>query len=379
MYLRHLKLTNFRNYRSGEADLSPGINIVIGDNGAGKTNLLEAAQYGLCGRSFRTTREAEMIGEGSDFFRLEVEVESGGVRRPRAVSFGRGGTRIDSGGGPRWLPPGSVLSFSPDDLQLIKGPPAARRRFLDDAMTRRRPARHQLTTDYQKVLSQRNSFLQRARAGLVPLAEITPWDRQLAALALKIHKERRRYCENLSPLFGCAYEEISGDGAEGRARVAYRSQLDDCLAENDPEAFLLAALSEAWQRDMEKLSTSVGTHRDDVEFLLEGRSLKPYGSQGEQRTAVLALLLASRRLGRDDGGPQPLLLLDDVMSELDPERRRRLMGALGAAGDPNGLAPGQVIVTAADRSLFGDEETAASAVLEVREGVLEEARTGTGA
>lgn len=369
MQLKRLKLTSFRNYSSAEVDFQPGITLILGGNGAGKTSLLEAAQYSVCGRSFRTSRDGELVRMGEGWFRIEAEILSRGLRTQRTVGFEPGtGVRVNSDGGPQWLAPASVLCFSPDDLELIKGPPAARRRFMDEAISRRSVSRHRLMLDYAKVLAQRNVFLKRARAGLVPLTGITPWDRQLTQLALQIYAARKEHLVRVSPLFGQAYREISSAILD--AEIAYRSQLEAFHSDVDPEAAMLAALAESWQSDMERLSTGLGIHRDDVEFLLEDKNLRSYGSQGEQRTAVLALLIASWRLDNESGRSRPLLLLDDVMSELDPERRRRLMKIMGAprANDAGADTPeGQVIITAADRSLFTDEELAAAAVIMVRD------------
>ncbi|MFA5809734.1 MAG: DNA replication and repair protein RecF, partial [Thermoleophilia bacterium] len=337
-----------------------------GDNGAGKSNLLEAVQYTLCGASFRTSRDSEMVAAEAGFFRTEAEVENGSVF-VRAVSLKRGGgARVDSGGGPKWIEPGSVLCFSPDDLQLIKGPPSDRRRFLDDAISKRNQSYRRQVIDYQKTLSQRNSFLQRARAGLVPLADITPWDRQLASLALRIYETRHLQCQSLSPEFESALTEITG--GDEKAHIELISQIEEATGAPDPEAALVDNYRERWSSDLERLSTGVGTHRDDIDFILDGRSLKPFGSQGEQRAAVLALLLAERNLSWRAGDRRPLLLLDDVMSELDPDRRRRLMGALGINGGSPEKAEGQVIITAADTGLFSAGELERSRVIYVSSG-----------
>ncbi len=374
MHLKRLKLNNFRNLQAGYADFPSGVAIIIGENGAGKTNLLEAAQYACCGRSFRTSREHEMVREGSEFFRVEAELERNGNTLLRAVAFEPGqGARVASGGGPQWMPPGSVLCFSPDDLQLIKGAPASRRRFLDDAISRRIPSYRRILLDYQKVLSQRNSFLHRARAGIVQLSDISVWDRQLAALAVKIHSARGEHCRLLEPYFEKAYCEIAGEQAE--LGIVYISQLEGAGSEEEAERRLVLALAEGWSEDLDRLSTSIGTHRDDIEFTLSSRSLKPYGSQGEQRAAVLSLLLADRR----QGGrleEAPLLLLDDVMSELDQDRRRRLMAALSGERETSGRGTVQTIITAADAGLFTGEELDAAHVLEVDGGSIWGARAG---
>lgn len=384
MYLRRLKLRNFRNFRRGAVDLPPGVTIVIGKNGAGKTSLLEAAQFVACGRSFRTSREREMVSEGSSFFRVEAEVawQENALVRTAAYDL-EAGVRVDSGGGAGWLPAGSVLCFSPDDLQLIKGSPAGRRRFLDDTISRRLPSYHRALLDYQKVLAQRNSFLQRAKAGIARLSDISPWDRQLSSLGVKIHAARGEHCRRLAPHFQTAYREIAG-AATGTC-IHYDSQLNELGDGDDLEEKLVLALAARWSADLERLSSGTGVHRDDVDFRLAGRSLKPYGSQGEQRSAVLSLLLADRRLGMETG-ETPLLLLDDVMSELDPDRRRRLLAALVASEDglvagmngtaDTGAGTSQTIITAADTGLFTEDELASAGVVEVENGIIREARVG---
>ncbi len=371
MHLRRIKLKNFRNYASGEALLSPRTNVIIGGNGAGKSNLLEAAQYVCCGRSFRTSRDTEMLGRGQEFMRLEAEVESASGPQTRTVAVERGGApRIDAGGGERWLDEGMFLCFKPDDLQLVKGSPSLRRRFLDGAISRRDSAYGRAVREYQKVLSQRNSFLQRARAGLVELAGIAPWDRQLARLAAPISGARADFCDRLGPRLDGAFRSIAGvSGLTAR----YRSQLLELEGGAGVEEELVARLEENWGGDMERAGTGTGTHRDDVEFILEGKDLRPYGSQGEQRAAVLSLLLAERELSAAEGAEPPVLLLDDVMSELDPERRRRLMRALSPPGG------GQVLITAADRGLFTEEELQMSTVMEVCRGAILESWAGTSA
>ncbi len=362
MLLKKIKLKNFRNYEDSTAGLSPGTNIIIGDNGAGKSNILEAAQFSCCGCSFRTSREAEMIREGQRFFRLETEIEDGGLSLTRHISYeAETGIRVNAGGGPEWLGAGSFLSFSPDDLQLVKGPPAIRRRFLDDAVSRFRPAHHRRILDYQRVLSQRNSFLQRARAGLTRLADIRPWDRQLATLAVRISGARREMCRDMQPHFVDAYNGVTGDGAS--LQVTLVSRVGGPDGEKDPEAALVERMEEEWLKDMERARTGTGSHRDDMDLTLDGRSLRRYGSQGEQRTAVLALLLAGRGLAIASGEKPPVLLLDDVMSELDRERRRRLMAMLRHP-------EGQTLITAADRGLFSDGELEGAAIMEVCRGAV---------
>ena len=369
-----MKVAGFRNYREARVEFPPGVTIIIGGNGAGKTSLLEAACYVIRGSSFRTSCTSDMAAAGTGAFRLDAELEDA-ARYSRSVEMEDGGVRVDAGGGPRWFEPGAVACFSPDDLMLIKGGPSGRRRFIDEALSRKNQSYRREIIDYQKTLSQRNSFLQRARAGLVSLADITPWDRQLAALAVKIHEARRRYCLELTPEFERAVDSILATGAA--AGVRYISQLTEVCHGAEPEAALAARFRENWPHDLEHTATGVGIHRDDIEFTLGGASLKPYGSQGEQRTAVLALLLAERSLTVLAGCNQPLLLLDDVMSELDPGCRRRLMEGLTCENPGDCSERGQVLITAADKGLFTRDELGCSKVVYVIAGSLTEAGTGT--
>lgn len=363
MYLERIRLKNFRICREEDISFSRGISIIAGRNGAGKSSILEAAQYAICGRSFRTSRDAEMVMNGEDFFRLQIEGENEKAVFSRAVSLAPGApARIDSGGGPRWLLPGSVVCFTPDHLQLVKGAPAGRRRFIDEHICRRTPAYRQTMLGYQRVLSQRNSFLQRVRAGRVALSDISPWDQQLAALASEVHGVREEFLTAIEPHYAAALADIAG--SESPAGLSYRSLLSGEMTATDPEEAILAKLREGWAADLERLGSGYGTHRDDVDFMMGDRCLRSYGSQGEQRVAALALLLASRSLACEEGGEPPLTLLDDVMSELDPVRRRRLMTTLKDHG--------QVIITAADRELFTSEEMAGTAVYQAEGGMITE-------
>lgn len=357
MYLKRLEIEGFRNYRQGRVALGPGVSIIVGRNGAGKTSLLEAAQYSICGRSFRTARDNEMVRAGEGFFRLSAALENGGVERCRHVSLRSGQpARVKQGGGPQWEQPGSVLCFTPDDLQLVKGAPAGRRRFVDDAISRRHAAYCKLARDYQKVLSQRNRFLQRARSGNARLADISPWDRQLMSLAFQIFDARAAYCRELSPGFAEACTKISG--ADISASLVYQSQLTDFCDAGNREAAAIRELEQKWSIDLERCTTSIGTHRDDIGFLVDGKSMRVFGSQGEQRSTVLSLLLADASL-HASVATSPLLLLDDVLSELDPERRERLLAAVS-----NGLGS-QVIITAADHNLIPVSGCEAATVLEI--------------
>jgi DNA replication and repair protein RecF len=370
-------MRSFRGYADADEALGPGIVILTGANASGKTSLLEAVLYAACGRSFRTSRESEMIRSGEAGFAVEIELTGGGTVRRRRVSYERGGGASVTGAGTagdtdaRWLASGSILSFSPDDLELVKGSPSVRRRFLDECLTAAGSAYARLIHDYQRVHLQRNAFLKRVRAGRAPIADIAPWDRQMARLSLEIYRQRQSMCLKLSPLFEQALEAITGAAAP--ASLAYRSQLEAFAGEPDPGQAVIDAMAEKWPHDIERVSTSLGIHRDDIDFVIGGRNMRPFGSQGEQRSAVLAVLVARWRIASEGSGEPPVLLLDDVMSELDPDRRRRLMLLLSP---DDGNTAGQIFITAADPGLFSREELSSAQAFWLEGGRIHRAGEG---
>lgn len=360
MRLDYLKIRNFRNLASVELETAPVTTVLVGSNGAGKTNTLEAAHYSLCGRSFRTRRALDMVMEGEGFLRLESQGQLNGARFERRASLAAEGT--EKRGSDIAKEPLPVVCFTPDDLSLVKGAPAQRRSYIDRAIARKHPRHGRTVADFQKALSQRNRFLERARAGLVGLSEISPWDGQVAALSAKVYRERQRFCRDLREPFRRAYRDISGHGLQ--AAVELTSQLA-AFKQDDIEGELLGRLKKRWQTDMGNGTTGIGAHRDDIDFCVNGSSVRTRGSQGEQRLTVLALLLAETDAAAASGGEKPLVMLDDVMSELDPERRQLLINRLEAAG--------QVIITAADRGSMPVCEGEGRALHEVSNGQINRA------
>lgn len=366
MRLQHLKIKNFRNLETAALEVSPGTTVLLGENGAGKTNTLEAIFFALCGKSFRTRKDLEMVMEGKGFLRVEARGRASGSGFERIASLGADGRerRGDTSGSA----PLPVICFTPDDLSLVKGPPAQRRLFIDRVIARRRPQYARTTADFREALSQRNSFLGRARSGLVDLSEIAPWDRQVAALSAKVYGERLGICSRIEEPFRRTYGEISGNGTG--AELVLVSQLSGFDGEDVEEA-LLERLKERWHIDLESGMTGLGAHRDDIDFRICGRSVRSHGSQGEQRSAVLALLLAEVEMTSGSEGEKPLVLLDDVMSELDPDRRQLLTRRLSLAG--------QIIITAADKALVPEEEWGGNVLYEVGGGCIKRTRAAINA
>ena len=338
MRVTRLRVLGFRNLRSQEVELGPRVTLLWGPNGAGKTNLLEALFTGLAGRSFRTRRDREAIAFGESLARVEVDVAGNTEQRTFLWSLARDGER-------RHLVDGSAMSadrtherpalavFLPDRLALVKGPPTVRRSHIDRLTGALWPARADARRRYGRSLAQRNALLGRVRRGFAPADSLDAWDLELAAAGCELAAARRDAVATLAPEFTAAAAEL---GLKGEASLAYAPRSEA----GEPEE-LAAELRERRAADVERGHTGHGPHLDEIQVSLDGRPLRRYGSQGEQRTALLALLFAERRALLEARRAPPLMLLDDVMSELDPDHRELLANRL-AEGD------GQTLITATE-------------------------------
>jgi DNA replication and repair protein RecF len=335
--VHRLHARGFRNLEDAELELADGITLIVGPNGAGKTNLLEALHFGLTGTSWRTANEREMIRFGSPLARVIVGLEEGGERRELVASLARGDgkhRRLDGNRIGSWdqvgRPPAGV--FAPDRLALVKGAPGARRAHLDRFVGALWPARAELGRRFGRALAQRNALLGRVRAGAAPQPALDAWDLELAVEGIALIEARREAVERLAPAFARLAEGLGlGGGAE--LRYAPRSAAEG--AER-----LAGELRERRAGDLERGYTGHGPHLDELEISLEARSLRRYGSQGEQRSALLALLFAEREALLEARRAPPVMLLDDVMSELDAARRQLLAELL--------VGEGQALITATD-------------------------------
>jgi DNA replication and repair protein RecF len=318
-------------------ELEPGIVSVVGANGVGKTNLVESLYFALTGRSFRTSDRRDLIPFGASLARAEATVRDGdGLERQLLASVSRTeGRRHLLDGGPadpatlaRNRPP--VAVFAPDRLSLIKGPPSERRAHLDGFAAARWPARTELRKRYGQALAQRNALLSRLAGGFGDPSQLDVWDAGLAAAAAPLVAARDEAIAELSAPFAAAAAEL---GLEG-ATLEYAPRAAGGVAE------IRAGLEQRREQDIRLGRSSWGPHLDELKVDAEGRSLRRYGSQGQQRASLLALLFAEREALLTARRVIPLLLLDDVMSELDPGRRERLVRRLDDGG--------QALITAAD-------------------------------
>ncbi|MFL5821071.1 MAG: DNA replication/repair protein RecF [Solirubrobacteraceae bacterium] len=339
MRVTRLRLRDFRSYASAELRLGAGITVIQGRNGAGKTNLLEGLYLACTGRSFRTASEREAIRFGATVARVELEAEAGDGAHEISVGLRAGerrhlrvdGTPVERLADVTARPLAGV--FSPDRLALVKGGPALRRAHVDQVVAALRPARADTRRSYARALVQRNALLGRLRAGAAGRDALGAWDAELSIHGVALMGDRREAVEQLAPRFRATAAAI---GLDGEPEVVYRPRSRSTTA-----AELAAELAERLGADLERGFTVHGPHRDDVALLREGRELRTYGSQGQQRLGLLALMLAEREAIALTRGTAPLMLLDDAMSELDLERRSAVVDALGGAG-------GQSVLTTTD-------------------------------
>jgi DNA replication and repair protein RecF len=335
-----------RSLAGVQIELEDGIVSLIGPNGAGKTNLLEALYFALTGRSFRTTDRRELIPFGEQLARAEAVVrDEDGVEHRFLASVSRAeGRRHLLDGNPaepaeltRQRPP--VAVFSPDRLALVKGPPAERRAHLDRYLAARWPSRASLRQRYGQALAQRNALLACLAAGGVG-GDLGVWDAALAEAAAALIAARSEAVAELAPPFAEAADDL---GLVGGGAVEYAPRASGSAAE------IRAGLSERRDADLKLGRTSWGPHLDELKITTADRSLRRYGSQGQQRAALLALLFAEREALLAAHRVAPLLLLDDVMSELDPQRRERLVERLARGGQTLITAAAEESVPAAAR------------------------------
>jgi DNA replication and repair protein RecF len=308
--------------------------LVIGANGVGKTNLLEALHVGSQGFSPRTRADAQLVRLGAPAARVRLSGTESGSLVETQVSLARGEPKRARLNG---APLGAIdelrtrlsaLVFIPDRLAVVKGGPAVRRIYVDRALGRLFPARAELPSQYARTLAQRNEALRRARTGASTLEAVGPWTERTASLGNALDSARAELVALLAPRF-----------AERASALRLQSAV---LAYDAGPPVTREALEARLARDAERGTTGLGPHLRDVSISAEGRDLRSFGSQGEQRTAVLALALAEADVTLERRGSPPLLLLDDVLSELDESRRRALL-----AGLPE---DGQTVVTATSRA-----------------------------
>jgi DNA replication and repair protein RecF len=360
--LRRLRLRNHRNY--AQLDLTPGegVNVFIGANGQGKTNLLEAVAMLALSSSPRARREHELVGPVGPGSRIEAQVETGQMVRELTISLDvldvEGGERtrrtieVDGARRRAFDLPGHfrVVLFWPDDLGLVKAGPELRRRFLNQMLVQVEPGYARALAGLRRVLEQRNNLLKRIAGGEGGEDMLEAWNEELVRTSREIVDARAR-----------ALRELAPEAARCHGRIAAGERLE--VAYKGPPENLAEAVHNSLREDLRKGSTSVGPHRDDLSILLDGHDARSFGSQGQQRTAVVSLKLAEAALIQRRAAERPVLLLDDVLSELDGDRRAALLDEVSSGG--------QVIVTSVEAGPFPPDLIASAMVWQVSEGRIE--------
>jgi DNA replication and repair protein RecF len=339
-------IADFRCYEAARLELPPGMTVIVGQNGQGKTSLLEAIAWGALGRSFRGVPDAALVRTGVDraIVRLGIEEGSGRERLIEAElrAVGRNRVLVDRNPLARnrdLLGALRVTVFAPDDLELVKGGPSHRRTYLDDLLIATAPRYAAVVSEYEKVLRHRNALLRGGMRGPDARATLEVFDEQLVRAGSELVLGRLRLTEQLAPAVDAAYRELAGGADEiAAAYVAEWAEGTPATAEDAISRAVHAALDRLRTREIERGTTLVGPHRDEWQLLVAGLDSRTHASQGEQRTLALALRLAGHRTVTEAIDDEPVLLLDDVFSELDDSRGDALVGK---------LTGGQTLVTTA--------------------------------
>jgi len=373
MLIRTLKTENFRNLLENPPEFQPGINVLFGNNAAGKTNTLEAMYLFATGKSFRTRSEKDFIRHGETFARAQIEYSGIACDRSMSVTYALSGAKavkvmqIEGATVDRvseFIGSFRAVLFTPDHLELIKGAPEERRRLVDMALCQIKPRYVRSLNEYAKVLMQRNNYLKgiKIRSAKPDMDYIDVLNRQLSAAGAVITKQRGLYCSVLSRLSGEAYASLTGGKEVLKAVYVSRAVGADVSDEAQNAELLYKMYTADTERDIELCKTSHGPHHDelmiyvapeggekgflenalsDAEENLSEYAARTFGSQGQQRSAALAIKFAEGEIVRDRCGEYPVFLLDDLFSELDDARRERLSQMFGDK---------QCIITCCDRA-----------------------------
>jgi len=335
VHIQWIQSIDYRNYRTLSYSPAPRLNVLTGPNGQGKTNLLEALSLLLVGRSFRGARAADMVRWGADGARVNGEVRRG----PATQAIRREARRREDGSwgllgeGCAWA---RAVPFTWQDVSILNGPPLARRNFIDGFAAKLAPAHLGVHARYRQVLERRNHLLQSGITGRELDERLGPWDEQLASVGLDLVARRRSAIRTLAAEMELLHAEIGG---RGQVRLEYRSSLGEAPTAESVHVELARRRGEEIRRGQ----TIVGPHRDDLAIDLDGRDARAFGSRGQQRLLALALRLAEVAPVTEAVGSPPVLLLDDALSELDPEVQSRVLERIETQG--------QVFLTTAEATV----------------------------
>ena len=365
MHLCELSLSGFRNYEELEFTAEPGVNLILGDNAQGKTNLLEAIVYLGSGKSFRTQKSAELVRFGASFADLNARVYSEGREQTlRSVIFPNGRARQLWRNGVKKKSAGDLngvlntVLFCPEDLMILKSGSSARRRLGDQALCQLRPNYDAALTEYNRLIEQKSRIL-KDRFEHPALLEILPdYNLRICQVGALLISYRARFYESLGKDASVYHGQFSGGAEDFTLDYHTVSTVSDPFASIQKLTENLQDHMEAHARaELESAQCLTGPHKDDFDVKLSGLSVKTYGSQGQTRTAAISLKLAQREIARRELGEEPVLLLDDVLSELDPGRQDFVL---------NQITSGQVFITCCEPGRF----TKLGQTIQIRKGKI---------
>ncbi|MCI9598338.1 MAG: DNA replication/repair protein RecF [Firmicutes bacterium] len=325
MYIKEIELQDFRNYQSLSAEFDPRVNIFHGKNAQGKTNLLESIYITSMGKSFRTSKDKDLIRFGADFFRVKVKAykEDDNFIELAVNKQGKKGIKINGIKAKKisqLFENIYIVIFSPEDLRIVKDEPEKRRKFIDRELCQIRPSYYNSLNQYKKVLIQRNAYLKEPH---VDPDVLDIWDSQLAEYGSKVILQRDVFIKKLEAISRSIHQGIT-DHKES-LDVSYEPSIEPC---SDLNSVFYEELRKHRKRDIKNRTTGKGPHKDDLKLQIGGIDIRGFGSQGQQRTAALSLKLSEIQLIREETGESPILLLDDVLSELDQQRQNDLISSL---------------------------------------------------
>ncbi len=338
MRIKNIKLNNFRNYDELNISLDKGINIFYGDNAQGKTNIIEAIFVSSIGKSFRTNKDSELIKIGENSSNIEVEFENSD--REGKINLEISDKKIVKYNDIKLKRLSEILGkiyvvlFTPDDINILKGSPSERRKFLNIMISQLRPLYMFDLSEYLKTMNQRNIYLKQIKYDNKPEDMLDIWDSKLAELGMKIFLYRKEFIEKISNKICDIHSNITNN--DEKIEISYSFNCDS-------KKQYLEELRKTRKIDIQKCYTTFGIHRDDFFIKINDNLISSYGSQGQHRTAILSLKISELQIIYEEVGEYPVLLLDDFMSELDNERRLNLLKNI----DNN-----QIIITCTDKEFF---------------------------
>ncbi len=344
MYIKKVKLENFRNYDNLEVEFKKDFNLIYGNNAQGKTNILEAIYLSAIGKSFQTNKDSEMIKIGKEKAKVEIEYETKDREGKITVEIADKKTFFINGIKQKKISDIigkiNIVLFYPDNIDIIKGGPAERRRFLDIMISQLKPNYIHILNKYLKTLDQRNAYLKQIKFDNKSKDMLEIWDESLSQLSYQIYTYRSEYIQKIKEKIKVVHNKITNCGQQDeKIEISF-------ISSGKSQKDFYENLLRNRENDIRKGYTSTGSHRDDFDIYINDKKVNVYGSQGQQRTSVLSLKLTELNIIQDEIGESPILLLDDFMSELDENRRNNLT---------NAIENNQVFITCTDKILVEEK------------------------